>query len=157
MRNRKLLTSAVSLIALVAAHAVSAGPVTDADIANDGMKNESVLSFGVGTQGHRFSSLDKVNPDTIANLRPVWAFSFGGEKMRGQEAQALVHDGVIYVTGSYSRVFAVDAHTGIKKWQYEAHLPDGIMPCCDVVNRGAALYDNLVIFGTLDAKLVALD
>jgi len=31
------------------------------------------------------------------------------------------------------------------------------MPCCDVVNRGAALYDNLVIFGTLDAQLVALD
>ena len=31
------------------------------------------------------------------------------------------------------------------------------MPCCDVVNRGAALYDNLVIFATLDAQLVALD
>ena len=157
MINRKLLTSAVSLIALVAAHAVSAGPVTDADIANDGKTTEDVLSFGLGTQGHRFSPLEKVNPDTVANLRPVWAFSFGGEKMRGQESQALVHDGVIYVTGSYSRVFAVDARTGVKKWQYEAHLPDGIMPCCDVVNRGAALYDNLVIFGTLDAKLVALD
>merc|ERR1711879_260567 len=39
----------------------------------------------------------------------------------------------------------------------EARLPDGIMPCCDVINRGAALYDDVVIFGTLDAKLVALD
>jgi alcohol dehydrogenase (cytochrome c) len=63
----------------------------------------------------------------------------------------------MYVTGSYSRVWAIDAMTGEELWQYEARLPDGIMPCCDVINRGVALYDNLVIFGTLDAKLVALD
>ncbi|MGV8825397.1 PQQ-dependent dehydrogenase, methanol/ethanol family, partial [Methylibium petroleiphilum] len=44
-----------------------------------------------------------------------------------------------------------------KLWKYEHRLPEGIMPCCDVINRGAALYDNLVIFATLDAQLVALD
>jgi alcohol dehydrogenase (cytochrome c) len=69
----------------------------------------------------------------------------------------MVKDGVMYVTGSYSRVFAVDVKTGDELWQYDARLPDGIMPCCDVINRGVALYDDLVIFGTLDAKLVALD
>jgi alcohol dehydrogenase (cytochrome c) len=69
----------------------------------------------------------------------------------------MIKDGVMYITGSYSRVFAVDARTGKKLWQYDARLPDGIMPCCDVINRGVALYENLVIFGTLDAKLVALD
>ena len=63
----------------------------------------------------------------------------------------------MYVTGSYSRMFALDAKTGTKLWQYEHRLPEGIMPCCDVVNRGAAIYDNLVICGTLDAQLVALD
>ncbi|MCP2821027.1 PQQ-binding-like beta-propeller repeat protein, partial [Salmonella enterica subsp. enterica serovar Typhimurium] len=56
-----------------------------------------------------------------------------------------------------SRLYALDAKTGAKLWQYEHRLPDGIMPCCDVVNRGAAVYDNLVIFSTLDAQLVALD
>jgi hypothetical protein len=59
--------------------------------------------------------------------------------------------------GSYSRIFALDAKTGAKLWKYEHRLPDGIMPCCDVINRGAALYDNLVIFATLDAQLVALN
>jgi alcohol dehydrogenase (cytochrome c) len=63
----------------------------------------------------------------------------------------------MFVTGSYSRIFALDTKTGAKIWQYEHRLPEGIMPCCDVINRGAALYDNLVIFGTLDAQLVALD
>ena len=157
MRYSKFLAGAVSAFALLAAHAVSASPVTDEDIANDALTTNDVVTYGLGNQGQRYSPLEKVNVDSVANLRPVFAFSFGGEKMRGQESQPLVRDGVIYVTGSYSRLFAVDSHTGQKKWQYDAHLPDGIMPCCDVVNRGAALYDNLVIFGTLDAKLVALD
>ena len=83
--------------------------------------------------------------------------SFGGEKQRGQESQPLVNKGKMFVTASYSRIYALDTKTGKKLWKYEHRLPEGIMPCCDVVNRGAALYDNLVIFGTLDAQLVALD
>ena len=69
----------------------------------------------------------------------------------------MVHNGKMFVTASYSRIFAIDVKTGTKLWKYEHRLPEGIMPCCDVVNRGAALYGNLVIFGTLDAQLVALD
>jgi len=111
----------------------------------------------MGLKAQRYSPLNAINRDTVEEVRPVWAFSLGGEKQRGQESQPLVKDGVMYVTGSYSRVWAIDARTGEELWQYEARLPDGIMPCCDVINRGVALYDNLVIFGTLDAKLVALD
>ncbi|MDO6806201.1 PQQ-binding-like beta-propeller repeat protein, partial [Wenyingzhuangia sp. 1_MG-2023] len=69
----------------------------------------------------------------------------------------LMHDGTIYVTGSYSRVFAIDARTGKKKWSYTARLPEGIRPCCDVVNRGAAIYGDKIYFGTLDAQVVALN
>ena len=65
--------------------------------------------------------------------------SLGGEKMRGQESQALVKDGVMYITGSYSRVWAIDVKTGRELWQYDHRLPEGILPCCDVVNRGGAL------------------
>jgi len=157
MKLKRILQSAACVLALMGSQAAFAGPVTDAEIQNDAKSTDDVLTYGLGTQGQRFSPLDKLNPATISKLVPVYGFSFGGEKMRGQESQPLVRDGVIYVTGSYSRLFAVDAHTGMKKWEYDARLPDGIMPCCDVVNRGAALYDNLVIFGTLDAKLVALD
>ncbi|MCF1663809.1 PQQ-binding-like beta-propeller repeat protein, partial [Klebsiella pneumoniae] len=65
--------------------------------------------------------------------------------------------GKMFVTASYSRIYAIDLKTGKKLWKYEQRLPEGIMPCCDVVNRGAALYDNLVIFSTLDAQLIALN
>jgi alcohol dehydrogenase (cytochrome c) len=142
---------------MMAAAAHVSAQVTDAMIANDAADNSSVLSWGMGTQGQRYSSLDAVNTKTVKNLVPVWSMSFGGEKQRGQESQPLVYKGKMFVTASYSRLFAVDVKTGQKLWKYEHRLPEGIMPCCDVVNRGAALYGNLVIFGTLDAQLVALD
>ena len=131
--------------------------VTDKMIEDDAKTPGDVVSWGIGQQGQRYSPLRQINASSIGRLAPVWSFSFGGEKQRGQESQPLIHDGVMFVTASYSRLFALDAKTGQKLWKYEHRLPDGIMPCCDVINRGAALYDNLVIFATLDAQLVALD
>lgn len=152
---KKFALSAL-VAAMSVAGAVHAG-VTDEDILKDQMTVEDVVSNGMGLRGQRYSPMDKINTGTVKDMRPVWAFSFGGEKQRGQESQPMIKDGVMYVTASYSRVFAVDTKTGEELWEYNARLPDGIMPCCDVINRGVALYDNLVIFGTLDAKLVALD
>jgi alcohol dehydrogenase (cytochrome c) len=147
----------LSLLMLAATAQVSAQGVTDAMIANDANTPDNVLSWGLGTQGQRHSTLNNINAKSINKLVPVWSMSFGGEKQRGQQSQPLVHNGKMFVTASYSRIYAVDAKTGQKLWKYEHRLPEGIMPCCDVINRGAALYDNLVIFGTLDAQLVALD
>jgi alcohol dehydrogenase (cytochrome c) len=144
-------------LASMAAVAVQAGPVTDKMIEDDAKTPGDVLSWGIGQEGQRYSPLKKITTENIGKLVPAWSFSFGGEKQRGQESQPLIHDGRMFVTASYSRIFALDAKTGQKLWKYEHRLPDGIMPCCDVINRGAALYDNLVIFATLDAQLVALD
>lgn len=169
----KRLMSAVSSAALVlaatagtamaredakpAAPAAAAAGPTDADILNDEKTPGDVLTYGMGLRGQRFSPLTKLTASNVARLVPAFSASLGGEKQRGQEAQPIVYDGMIYVTGSYSRLFAFDARTGEEKWQYDARLPDGIMPCCDVVNRGAAIYGDKIIFGTLDAHLVALN
>lgn len=147
----------LSLLVMAATAHVGAQGVTDAMIANDAATPDNVLSWGLGTQGQRHSTLTGINAKNINKLVPVWSMSFGGEKQRGQQSQPLVHKGKMFVTASYSRIYAVDSKTGKKLWKYEHRLPEGIMPCCDVINRGAALYDNLVIFGTLDAQLVALD
>ncbi|WP_198552355.1 PQQ-dependent methanol/ethanol family dehydrogenase [Macromonas nakdongensis] len=141
----------------MAAAAQVGAQVTNDMIAKDAATPDNVLSWGLGTQGQRFSDLADINTKTIGKLTPVWSMSFGGEKQRGQQSQPLVHDGVMFVTASYSRIYALDTKTGKKLWKYEHRLPEGIMPCCDVINRGAALYDDLVIFGTLDAQLVALN
>ncbi|MEJ2593185.1 MAG: PQQ-dependent dehydrogenase, methanol/ethanol family, partial [Candidatus Thiodiazotropha sp.] len=60
--------------------------VTDKDIANDAATTDDVLTWGIGLQGQRYSPLKQVNTDNVSKLKPVWAFSFGGEKQRGQEA-----------------------------------------------------------------------
>ena len=131
--------------------------VTWKDIANDHKTTEDVLMYGMGTSAQRYSTLADINSENVSMLTPAWSYSFGDEKQRGQESQALVHEGVIYVTGSYSRVFAVDAKTGKRIWTYSHRLPDDIRPCCDVVNRGAAIYGDNIFFGTLDASVVALN
>jgi alcohol dehydrogenase (cytochrome c) len=145
------------VVGLAVASFAQAANVSSAMLSNTAKDPKSVLSSGMGTEGQRFSPLTILNTRNVAKLAPAWSMSFGGEKQRGQESQPLIHDGKMFVTASYSRIFAVDLKTGTKLWKYEHRLPDGIMPCCDVVNRGAALFGNLVIFGTLDAQLVALD
>jgi len=150
----KLLTA---LIAAGLAAATAQAQVTDRMIQSEATSKGNVLTWGINTQGQRYSPLKQINAGNASKLLPVWAFSFGGEKQRGQESQPVIMNGKMFVTASYSRIYAVNTKTGEKLWKYEHRLPEGIMPCCDVINRGAALYDNLVIFGTLDAQLVALD
>ncbi|GJE40338.1 PQQ-dependent methanol/ethanol family dehydrogenase [Methylobacterium persicinum] len=171
MRMRTQFLAAVGIAALAAGAAslsasakepektaaASGAGVTEQDIINDAKTPGDVVTYGLGPKAQRYSPLKAIDKESVKSLVPAWSFSFGGEKQRGQESQALVKDGVIYVTGSYSRMYAIDSHTGEKKWEYDARLPEGILPCCDVVNRGAALYKDNIYFGTLDAKLVALN
>jgi alcohol dehydrogenase (cytochrome c) len=105
--NRFGIRIAVSALAL----AVSCGAqaVTDEDILNDANTPGDIVSYGMGTQGQRFSTIDDLNTDNVRYLQPAWAFSFGSEKMRGQESQPMIKDGVMYVTASYSRAYAIDA------------------------------------------------
>ncbi|WP_253341399.1 methanol/ethanol family PQQ-dependent dehydrogenase [Sphingobium sp. OAS761] len=150
--------AALSLVAagapLLAQNAT--GP-TDADLMADASSPGDVLTYGMGPQAQRFSQLKQIDASNVSKLVPAFAASLGGEKQRGQESQPIVYDGTIYVTGSYSRLFAFDARTGEEKWEYDARLPDAIMPCCDVVNRGAAIYGDKILFATLDAHMVALN
>ena len=151
--NRFVAAVAAGLLATGAAQA----QVTEEMLAGDQASTGDVLTNGMGRHLQRYSPLDILNKDNVQNLVPAWAFSLGGEKQRGQETQPLVYDGIMYITGSYSRLYAIDVATGDELWQYDARLPEGILPCCDVINRGAAIYGDNVYFGTLDARLVALN
>lgn len=157
--NRFVLATVMAMtgLAMTGLATAAAAAVTEEDLANDQQSAENVLTNGMGRDLQRFSPLTTLNRDNVKNLVPAWAFSFGGEKQRGQESQPLIHDGMMYVTGSYSRLYAIDLKTGREVWQYDARLPEGILPCCDVVNRGGAIYGDNIYFGTLDARIVALD
>lgn len=147
----------VAMAGILSSTSALAGNVTWEEILNDADSTSDVLMYGFGPTAQRYSPLKTINADNVKNLRAAWSFSFGDEKQRGQETQALVRDGVIYITASYSRMFAIDAKTGKKIWEYQHRLADDIRPCCDVVNRGPAIYGDKVYFGTLDAAIVALN
>ncbi|MEL6100906.1 MAG: PQQ-dependent methanol/ethanol family dehydrogenase [Pseudomonadota bacterium] len=151
--NRFILAVTAGLLATTFAQA----EVTEEMLLNDTASTGDVLTNGMGRHLQRYSPLETLNKENVKNLVPAWAFSLGGEKQRGQETQPIVHDGIMYITGSYSRLYAIDVKTGEEIWQYDARLPEGILPCCDVVNRGAAIYGDNIYFGTLDARMVALN
>jgi alcohol dehydrogenase (cytochrome c) len=131
--------------------------VTEEDLAKDAETPGDVLTNGMGRGLQRFSPMETLNKTNVQKLVPAWAFSLGGEKQRGQESQPIIYDGIMYITGSYSRLFAIDIKTGKELWQFDARLPEGILPCCDVINRGAAIHGDNIYFGTLDARIVALN
>lgn len=157
MKTMTWFATASALALSVALATPTLADVSIDDILQDAATTNQVVTNGLGTNAQRHSTLDQINKENVGSLVPAWAMSLGGEKMRGQQAQPLIKDGVMYVTGSYSRAWAIDAKTGRELWQYDHRLPEGILPCCDVINRGGALYGDKFIFGTLDAQLVALD
>ncbi|GAB2190400.1 quinoprotein ethanol dehydrogenase [Sessilibacter sp. MAH2] len=154
---QKLALGSIAGVALSALSLGAVGEVTWKDIADDHKTTNDVLQYGMGVNAQRYSPLKQINTKNVKQLLPAWSWSFGDEKQRGQESQAVVHDGVIYISASYSRVYALDAKTGKQLWSYSHRLPEDIRPCCDVVNRGVAIYGDKIFFGTLDARVVALD
>jgi quinohemoprotein ethanol dehydrogenase len=115
------------------------------------------MSYGRTYSEQRFSPLKQINEQNVGKLGLAWYVDI--ETRRGQEATPLVVDGVMYFSTAWSRVLAVKAATGEKLWSYDPKVPPewAINACCDVVNRGVAVWQGKVFLGTLDGRLVALD
>ena len=121
--------------------------------------NAEWLSYGRTYSEQRFSPLARINRDNVKTLGLAWYHEFDANSDRGMEATPLIVDGVIYTTTSWSRVHALDAKTGKLLWSYDPQV-DGQKArdaCCDVVNRGVAIWNGKVFVGALDGRLIALD
>jgi quinohemoprotein ethanol dehydrogenase len=115
------------------------------------------MSYGRTYSEQRFSPLRQINEQNVGQLGLAWYVDVDGR--RGQEATPIVVDGVMYFSTAWSKVFAVNAATGEKLWSYDPKVPPewAVNACCDVVNRGVAVWRGKVFVGTLDGRLVALD
>ena len=112
---------------------------------------------GQGAGEQRFSPLAQIDRANVGQLGLAWSHPF--RQPRGVEATPIVVGGVMYVTGPWSTVHALDARTGRELWVYDPKVPaeKAAHACCDVVNRGVAVHQGNVYVGTLDGRLVALD
>ncbi|MGE0621676.1 MAG: PQQ-dependent dehydrogenase, methanol/ethanol family [Pseudomonadales bacterium] len=143
------------LIACFTGAALHAAPVDDARIR--GSSPDGWLTYGLNYAETRESALDLIDAGNVQRLGLVWSFDLGTK--RGLEATPLVIDGVIYLTGTWSVVHALDATSGELLWTFDPKVPRswGVNACCDVVNRGVAAWGGNVYVGTLDGRLIALD
>jgi quinohemoprotein ethanol dehydrogenase len=129
----------------------------DANLASADQDAANWLMYGRTYDDHRFSPLNQINEQTVPKLGLVWSKEF--DTTRGLEATPLVENGVIYTTSSWSVVHTFNAKTGEPLWTYDPKVDRtrAFFICCDVVNRGVALYRGKVYVGTLDGRLIALD
>ena len=165
-RPRKVVVITVLALTVCAgsrvAPVVSSGERRSADvdgarIINADQEPGNWMSHGRTYSEQRFSPLKEINAGNVGELKLAWRYDLDTD--RGQEATPIIVDGVMYFTSAWSKVFAVNAATGSLLWSYDPKVPPewSVNACCDVVNRGAAVWKGRVFVGTLDGRLLALD
>jgi PQQ-dependent dehydrogenase (methanol/ethanol family) len=130
----------------------------DAARLNDAASDpDNWMSHGRTYAEERFSPLTAINDTNVQNLGLAWYFE--SDSNIGTEATPLVVDGVMYTTGTWNVLHAIDAATGEEIWRYDPKLPRHWIryTCCGPANRGAAVWKGHVYFGTIDGRLIAVD
>ena len=152
MRNHLLVLPLLFLIFSCSESVDSKNPLVDFNSS----PNEWLL-HGRTYAEERHSPLDQINTSNVDQIGLSWSFETGTN--RGHETTPIVKDGVMFITAPWSVVHALDAKTGDLLWTHDPQVERAWAnnACCDVVNRGVALYENSIFFGTLDGRLISLD
>ncbi len=159
MKANATRSSAVALALCLAACSpeTRSTPVDAARLTAADADTAQWMTVGRTYSEQRFSPLSAINAETVDQLGLAWSFEFDTD--RGQEATPLIVDGVLYTSTAWSKVFAFDARAGTLLWSYDPEV-DGsraFSACCDVVNRGVAIWGDKLFLGALDGRLIALD
>jgi len=147
-----------TLLAALVGAALPLGAIaqTSEDLRNAATITRDVLVYGMGYSGQRYSPLNKINRENVSRLVPIWGYSLAD--LNGGEAFPIIKDGVIYVT-THNATAAVDALTGKQVWRVLHDYPPETLRvvCCGIVNRGAAIYESMIIRALMDNRVIALD
>ncbi|QXH87084.1 MULTISPECIES: PQQ-dependent dehydrogenase, methanol/ethanol family [Pseudomonas] len=147
-----LLLSAFATLALAGPAQVDGPRIIAAD-----REPGNWMSHGRTYDEQRYSPLDRVNAGNVGQLGMAWTTKLDIDS--GTEATPLVVDGVMYTTGAFSIVYAINAATGELLWKYDPKVPAENLGqgCCGPVNRGVAVWQGKVYVGSFDGRLIALD
>ncbi len=155
-----LVFAAVASIFIVAgcAHTeTTPHEVDDSALRNADADPANWITYGHDYSEQRYSTLKQVDEQSVGKLGLAWSYDFGVR--RALETTPIVYNGVMYATSAWSLVYAFDARTGNLLWKYDPHVAKdhAKFVCCDVVNRGVAMYKDRLYLGALDGRLIALD
>ncbi|ROZ71309.1 PQQ-dependent dehydrogenase, methanol/ethanol family [Ramlibacter sp. WS9] len=156
-RNYAVAAVLLAAIACTTVHARTPADVNGERIVNADKEPGNWMSHGRTYDEQRFSPLGKVHAGNVDKLGLAWTHKLDID--RGVEATAIVVDGVMYTTGAASIVYALDARTGKLLWKYDPKIAIEAMGqgCCDIINRGVAVWKGKVYLGAFDGRLIALD
>jgi PQQ-dependent dehydrogenase (methanol/ethanol family) len=137
--------------------APTVGMIDEDRINNADQEPGNWLAYGRTYEEQRFSPLDQINRDSVSRLGLAWFKDMRSN--RALEATPIVVDNMMFVSSAWSRVYAVNAITGEEIWFYDPEVPGAWArkACCDVVNRGVAVYKGRVYVASLDGRLISLD
>lgn len=152
-----------SLLATLAGGVCSAqssakvGNVSESRIVAEADKGNNWLVNGGDYGARHFSPLSQITDRNVAKLGLAWSLDI--DSSMGMSAEPIVVDGTIYVSGSLSRVYAVDAATGKLLWRFAPKLDLRMMrnSWAARANRGVAVWEGKVYVGTGDCRLIAID
>jgi len=135
----------------------SVGLIDDKRIIEAEGEPENWIAHGRTYEEQRFSPLTKINKESVSDLGLAWYKDMGTN--RALEATPIVVDGIMFFTSTWSRVYAVEAKTGKTLWSFDPEVPGewARKACCDIVNRGVAVYQGKVFFASLDGRLFSLN
>ena len=135
----------------------SVGLIDDKRIIEAESEPENWIAHGRTYEEQRFSPLTKINKESVSDLGLAWYKDMGTN--RALEATPIVVDGIMFFTSTWSRVYAVEAKTGETLWSFDPEVPGewARKACCDIVNRGVAVYQGKVFFASLDGRLFSLN
>jgi quinohemoprotein ethanol dehydrogenase len=133
------------------------GDVDERRLADADRTPENWYAVNRGPASDHYSPLASIDEQNASTLGFAWTYDT--ESTRGLEASPVVIDGVMYASGSWGRVYALDAASGRELWRFDPHVPGkwGRRPCCDIVNRGVAVWKGAVYVAALDGRLFCLD
>ncbi|HEY3739362.1 MAG TPA: PQQ-binding-like beta-propeller repeat protein, partial [Bryobacteraceae bacterium] len=108
-----------------------------------------------GVDNMHFTKASQITPENVANLREAWRFDTE-DSQNGSEMQTnpIVIDGVMYITSSKLRVFALDAASGKELWRFDPE--PGRKSTSTFRNRGVTVTKDRVFFTYRD-RLWSLD
>src|SRR5437660_12387155 len=125
-------------------------PVTQNQLdAADKNANNFLLTNGNYAQT-RFHPAKQINRDNVKNLHVAWIFQT--DVKESLETSPIVVDGIMFVTTSFSHVYALDAKTGQQLWHYNHKVGPVTTYCCGPNNRGVQVLGDLVYLATLASK-----
>ena len=149
---------AAALFSALGVLPVQAASMVDGAAIADETKGDNWLSYGRTYSEQRHSPLKQISADNAAGLKLDWFLDLDAHK--SLLATPLVVDGVMYFTGSYSVVMAVDLKTRKTLWTFDPKVIEAAGDRLRVMwdtNRGVAYWKNKVYVATADGRLIAID